>query len=300
MDDTVIIAKERALYMIAGAGPNANPDSDAAAGFSDPALITADVGCARPVSIGTTPVGLMFQTAKGIVMLGRDRQVNYVGAAVEAFNDQTVRKTVSLPDRDQVLFLCDSGRTLLYDYFFEQWSTFTNFTGLSATLVDGALYYLRTDGRVFVEDQSSYQDDNAQISLRIETAWYRFSDALQGFQHVWHLHALGTRKSAHQLVMQYQIDYVDHWSAPVTFDARTDDGTVYGAGSYGDGPYGGTASSAYQWRWHLGQPCEAIRFRFYDTEDYGVSGASYELTELLLTGGVKAPVLRPFPSSRTG
>jgi len=124
-------------------------------------------------------------------------------------------------------------------------------------------------------------------------------DALQGFQHVYHLHLLGERKSAHQLRMQYQIDYVDHWSAPVTIDARVDDGTAYGAGPYGDGPYGGTPSSAYQWRFHLGQPCQAIRFRFFDIEDYGVAGASYELTELLITGGVKANAVRPFPSTRT-
>jgi hypothetical protein len=299
LDDAVIVLKETALYMVSGPGPNANPDADAAAGFSDPALITADVGCSSPGSVVTTPVGIMFQTAKGLYMLGRDRQVSYVGAPVESFNTQTVRSAVLLPDRTQVLFVCDSGRSLLYDYYFAQWSTFT-IDGTAAALAGGVSHILRPDGRVFRETPGVYLDDHTQIELRIETAWYRFADALQGFQHVWHLHALGERRSAHQLVMQYAIDYQDNWSAPVTFDARTVDGTAYGDGGYGDGPYGGTPNSAYQWRWHLGQPCEAIRFRFYDSQDVGVAGQSFELTELLLTGGVKGPALRPFPSGRTG
>lgn len=300
MDDFLIVFKETALYLVGGDGPNANPTADAASGFTDAALITADVGCSRPVSVGVTPIGLIFQTAKGIYLLGRDRSVSYVGAPVESYNTQTVRRTVLLPDRTQILLVCDSGRTLLYDYLFQQWSTYTNHTGLSAAVVAGSLYYLRTDDRVFKETPSVYLDENTQIQLEVVTAWLHLDDALQGLEHIYHLHLLGSRLSAHQLEMSYQIDYVTHWSDATRFDARTFDGSLYGDGAFGDGVYGGSAETAYQWRWHLGQPCQSIRFRFRDVEDYGVAGASYEITELLLTGGVKKQSLRPFPAGRTG
>lgn len=300
MDDFLIVFKETALYLVGGDGPLANPTADAASGFTDAALITADVGCARPVSVGVTPIGLIFQSAKGIYLLGRDRSVSYVGAPVETYNTQTVRRTVLLPDRTQILLVCDSGRTLLYDYLFQQWSTYTNHTGLSAAVVAGSLYYLRTDDRVFKETPSVYLDENTQIQLEVVTAWLHLDDALQGLQHIYHLHLIGSRLSAHQLEMSYQIDYVMHWSDATWFDARTFDGTLYGEGAFGDGVYGGSAETAYQWRWHLGQPCQSIRFRFRDVEDYGVAGASYEITELLLTGGVKKQSLRPFPAGRTG
>jgi hypothetical protein len=297
MDDAVVVLKETALYYIAGPGPAANPDADANAAFSDPVLITSDIGCSQPSSVVSTPIGIMFQTSKGIYLLGRDRQVSYIGAPVEAFNDQTVRGAALMPDRTQVLFVCDSGRSLLYDYFFQQWSTFT-VTGLGVVVAGGVSHVLLADGRVFRETPGAYFDGTSQVTLQLETAWYKFSDALQGFQLVYHLYALGQRDSAHQLSMEYQTDYVNQWSAPFTIDARTDDGTAYGDGAYGDGAYGGTPSSAYQYRWHLCLPCEAIRFRFSDIQDAGVSGKSFELTELLLTGGVKSNVIRPFPAGK--
>lgn len=299
LDDYLVVFKETAIYIVGGDGPLANPSADAASGFTEPALVTSDVGCLRPLSVSATPIGILFQSQKGIYLLGRDRSVSYVGAPVEAYNAQTVRRTVLLPDRTQILLVCDSGRSLLYDYLFQQWSTFTNHEGLSAAVVGGSLYYLRTDDRVFEETPGVYVDDNSQIQLEVTTAWLHLDDVLQGLQLVYHLHLLGARLSAHQLEMGYQVDYVTHWSDPIRVDARAFDGSLYGDGAYGDGVYGGSGEAAYQWRWHLCQPCQSIRFRFRDVEDYGVAGAAYEITELSLIGGVKRQALRPFPAART-
>ena len=318
MDGQIIVFKERALYVFGGDGPLANGDSSQS-GFDSPQLITSDVGCTDPASIVLTPVGLMFKSGKGIMLLDRSKTVSYVGAPVEAYNTQTVRRATLMQDRTQVVFLTDSGLTLLYDYLFQQWSTFTNHEGYDAAIVGGTYHYVRTDGRIFKETPGVYSDGGMPIKLRLETAWIKMHPYLQGWSRFYHLHVLGQWDSAHQLVMQCQTDYVNSWSAPAFMDATNSasstgwitgtgagtigaepiGGTSYGDGPYGDGPYGGTPASAYQWRKHLGLVGQAIRFRFEDYQAAGQAGASFELSEMLLVGGIKNIAKKPFSAGRS-
>jgi hypothetical protein len=299
LDDLLVGFKRGAIYGVTGDGPLANPEGGS---WSLPGLITSDVGCIDQRTIVATPVGIMFRSAKGIHLLDRGRQVTYVGAPVEAYNDRTITRATLVEDTHQVRFVTSDGIALLYDYFFGQWSVFTNHGGIDAAIVDGVYHYLRSDGRVF-KQSTGYADDNLQIPLVIETAWIRFralGDFLQGFQRVWHAQVTGTWKSAHELRIQYQTDYdVDgNWSEPRPFDATSMGGSNYGDGNYGDGNYGGSGPTPYQFTMHVGKKCQAIRFRFTFPEAYGSAGACAELAELLITGGVKANLYR-LPSSRS-
>lgn len=317
-DDRVVVFKASAIFMFQGDGPLPNGDT-ATSGFTTPALVTSDVGCTDPSSIVLTPSGHMFKSAKGIYLLDRGGNVQYVGAPVELYNAQSVRRASVMPDRTQVVFLCDTGLTLLYDYLFGQWSTFTNHTGNDAVVVAGQYHYLRTDGRVFRETLEQFSDAGQRIKLRFETAWIHMQEQLQGFQRFWRMHLLGTWISAHQLGIQYQTDYTPGWSNPVWLDAtglsssagwitgagaapvgvEPISGTDYGDGQYGDGLYGGSVPGLYQWRHHLNEKGQSIQFRFEDFEADGFAGASFELTELLLTGGVKGNAPRPFTAARS-
>jgi hypothetical protein len=326
--DRIVVFKTFAIFVFAGDGPLANGDT-ATSGFSTEQLLTSDVGCTDPASIVLTPGGHMFKTAKGIYAMtgaaaGRDQHqgigaVQYVGAPVEAFNAQSVRRATVMPDRTQVVFLTDDGLTLLYDYLFGQWSTFTNHEGLDAAVVSGRYHYLRADGRLFRETPGVFSDAGTRIRLRFETAWLHIAEQLQGFQRFWYLHLLGTWVSPHQLGVQYQTDYTPGWTdaywldatgltdstgwitgtsaAPIGIDPIT--GTPYGDGIYGDGPWGGVSPDLYQWRVGLNEKGQSIQFRFEDFEAVGYLGGSFELTELLLTGGIKGNAPRPFTAARS-
>ena len=317
-DGRGVIWKAGSIFLFQGDGPAANGDISQG-GFSTPQLITSDVGCTDPSSIVLTPNGHMFKSAKGIYLLARDGSVSYVGAPVEAYNAQSVRRATVMPDRTQIVFLTDSGLSLLYDHYHGQWSTFTNHEGFDAAVVNGQYHYLRTDGRIFRETPGVYLDDNVRIRLRLETAWIHMLPQLQGFQRFWHLHLLGTWSSPHQLGIQYQTDYAPGWTDSYWYDATglTDStgwitggsaaiigeesivGSIYGSGVYGDGNYGGLGSGVYQWRLHLDEAGQSIQFRFEDFEAEGYAGASFELTEMLLTGGVKALARKPFTAGRS-
>jgi hypothetical protein len=299
MDDRVIIFKRSAIFVANGSGPLRAPQADPSSGFSPAALVTSDVGCTAPSSIAVTPAGIVFQSAKGIYLLSRDLSVSYVGAPVEAFNAQTVTRATLIEDRTQVVFLCSTGKTLMFDYLFGQWSTYTNHTGLDAVVIDATYHYLRTDGRVFRETPGVFRDDNSQIPMILETAWIKLSGYLQGLSRFYHAHLIGERKSAHTIRFRFQTDYMPGWSAPNDVDWTTADGDDYGEGDYGGGIYGGDAPERYQWKVHLGEVGQAIRFRFEDREPTGEFGASYELNELLLMAGQKRAAVRPLAAGRT-
>jgi hypothetical protein len=294
MDDAVIVFRETAIHAFVGPGPDADGDlSGSTDAFSPPQLITSDVGCISPGSICQSPVGIVFQSAKGIMLLGRDRQVQRIGNDVYAYNGQTITRAVLLPDRTQVVFLTadPTGRTLMWDYDPQrnQWSTYTNHLGLDGVVVDGSFYYLRTDGRVFVETPGEYADDNSHIPMRIDTAFIKAAGYLQGWQKILVAQFLGTYKSSHTLNISYRIDYQDAWSAadPLAVDANYAP-ELYGAGLYGAGAYGGAGgpNTVYQESLHLNLRCQSIAFRIEDVEPTGKFGASFELSEMLLVGGV--------------
>lgn len=317
-DDRVVVFKASAIFVFNGDGPDA-AGQIVTSGFTTPQLVTSDVGCSEPNSIVLTPDGHMFQSAKGIYLLDRGGTVSYIGARVEAYNAQRIARATVLPDRTQVVFLTDSGSTLLFDHYHKQWSTFPNHEGLDSEVVNGAFYYLRTNGSVYRETIGSYTDAGIRIRMRLETAWLHMHDYLQGFSRFWETLILGTWVSPHQLGIQYQTDYTEGWSDPYWLDATGGSsstgwitgtgaqtigldpitGTQYGDGNFGDGPYGGTNPGVYQWHAEINERGQSIRFRFEDFEAAGLDGASFELTELLIVGGAQGKALRPFSMARS-
>lgn len=317
-DDRVFVFKANAIWTFSGDGPPPNGDASTV-GFGKPQLLPGDVGCTDPASIALLPQGLVFKSAKGIYLLRNDGALEYVGAPAAAYNAQAVRRTLVMPDRPQALFLTDSGLSLLYDYLFGQWSTFTNHEGLDAAVVSNTYHYLRTDGRVFRETVGSYSDAGSRIRLRFETAPMHLQEQLQGFQKLFEMFLLGTWISPHQLGISYRTDYSDQWTSPYWLDATnaTDStgwitgdsaaeigidpltGTTYSEGAFGDGPFGGTPSDTYEWRLDVYEPGHTVQFAFEDFEASGSYGASFELTEMLITGGVARNAIKPASSARS-
>ncbi len=318
MDGIVVVFKAASIYVFNGDGPTEN-GSTAIGSFSDARKVPGTVGCTEPASIVEIPAGLMFKSDQGIWILKRDLSLEYIGAPAERYNSQSVRRATAMPGRTQVVFLTDAGMTLLYDHLFGQWSTFTNHEGLDSAVVGGEFYYLRTNDVVWKETIGLYSDDGARITLRLETAWLHMQEHLQGFARFWRLLLLGTWVSPHQLGIQYRLSYNDAWSDPQWLDAtgETDStgwltgdncnvigeepitGSDYGEGAYGDGPYGGEGPDIYQWRFGIHENGQSIQFRFEDFEKSELAGASFELTEMTVVGGVKAVDIRPFSGGRS-
>lgn len=289
MDGAIVVFKRQAIYRFAGPGPNAAGGD----GFSPVQLVNSDVGCVDQRLLAFNPRGIIFLSEKGWHLLGRDLKVEYIGADVERYTDptrdkQTFVAATLIPDRHEVRCLTDSGITLMYSYFFDRWAEWTNHEGVTAQVVDDRYYYIRNLGQVWREDRTTHGDLNKQIKLKIRTANIKLTDYLQGFQRIHHLTIIGNYKSDHDLRVRAAYDYSPNLEDDILIDvAQWHNQAEYGGGNYGDGNYGGSPDVRYQMDVHIGEPCEAVVFEFEDVEMTGNTGASYELSEILITGGVK-------------
>lgn len=277
MDDKLIIFKRNAIYYITGNGPdNTGANND----FSDPIFITATVGCTNLKSVVLTPIGLIFQSDKGIWLLGRDLQTQYIGAPVDVFNDMNVVAAQTILGDTQIRLTLESEdgltrTTLVYDYFYAQWFVFTNIAGISTTIY-GALYTsLSSDRRTVIQENPGvYLDNLTPVNMKFTTAWINLA-GLQGFERAYFFYLLATYLSPHTLKVEVAFDY-----DPAIVQTTTISPTNLG-----------TTNPVEQWRvFFERQKCEA--FQLTITEAYDASkglpaGAGLTLSGLDLVVGLK-------------
>lgn len=287
MDDKLIIFKADAMYYINGIGPD---NTGANSGYSDPVYITSSVGCSNPNSIVLMPNGIMFQSDKGIWLLGRDLSTNYIGAPVESYNVQTVQSATAIPGTNQVRFILESGTTLVYDYYFAQWSTFTNVNAISATLYQSFHTYLNAFGQVYQESPGTYLDGSTPVLMSLTTAWINIA-GLQGYERFYSMNLLGTyytpffldgtiaydyNSSALEAIQIYPNDYAPNWGGEAN----------WGSGKAWGGP--GNVFSARMFP--SKQKCESFQItltEIYDNSYGQAAGQGLSLSGILLLCGVK-------------
>ena len=295
MDDKLIIFKANALYYINGTGPD---NTGANNGYPTTAIfIASTVGCSNPRSIVMTPNGLMFQSNKGIWLLGHDLSTVYIGAPVEDFNDVEVTSAVCVPGTNQVRFglqttTPEDTAFLLYDYFVNQWGEFEGIQSVSSTLYQNLHTIVNQYGQVSQELANTYLDGTVPVLMSFTTSWLQLA-GLRGYMRAFWFSFLGTFLSPHK--MNYSIAY-DYEQSPTQSDLISPNNY---ASPYGTSPYyGGDGTSPYgsynlmNWRVFLTrQRCKAFQISMQEVFDptYGtVAGPGLTLSGLSCTVGLKS------------
>jgi hypothetical protein len=289
MDDKLVIFKGNAIYYINGTGPD-NTGSNSQ--YSQPIFVTSSVGCANPRSIVLMPNGLMFQSSKGIWLLGRDLSTSYIGAAVEDFNGFLVNSAVSVPNTNQIRFSLSNGVTLMYDYFVSQWGEFDGIPMVSSTLYNAAHTFVDEYGQVFQEVPGTYLDGSNPVLMSFTTSWLQVA-GLRGYMRAYWFYFLGTYLSPHKLNCSIAYDYN---SSPEQSDLvpPLNYAPPYGSDPYyggnGSTPYGGPPSLE-NWRVFLvRERCKAFQITITEVFDptFGtVAGPGLTLSGLNCIVGVK-------------
>jgi len=299
MDEKLIIFEEERIFYITGDGPN---DAGQQNSFSEPQLVTSDVGALSSDAVVLTPEGIMFMSKKGIYLLSRGLQTTYIGAPVEAYNSETVTSAVLVQDTGQVQFTTSAGSALIYNLLYGKWSTWTNHAATGAVVwkANGSYCYLRTSGGlVYKEDPTTYRDVDASIQLKLTTAWIKPS-SIQGFQRCRRAVLLGDYKTNHTLVSKVAYNFRQYYNEQHSFNFINATGvTEYGDDpTYGSVKYGGLSDGVFQFRMGLqNQKCDSIRFQFFDTTSSD-PGQSYSITNLMLEIGLKStPIKLPATKS---
>lgn len=204
MDDKLIIFKDNAIYYISGSGPN---NTGADNGYSQPFFITGTVGCSRPRSIVPTPDGLMFQSNTGFWLLRRNLQTEYIGKDVQNYNSALALSSLNVPSSNIVKFNLDTGVTLVYNYFFGQWTTASGISPVSSVVYNNLTTFIDNTGTVYQETPGLYVDGTTPVTWSLTTAWLNVGTGLQGFQRIYEMYLLGTYYSPHKLNIGVAYDY---------------------------------------------------------------------------------------------
>lgn len=216
LNETLIAFTSNAIWALPGDGfDNLGGGSN----YGPPRLISSDIGAwkrslSAEVPIGTTPVGLIFQSRKGFYRLGRGWDLEYIGAPIEGFNDDQLVAVSVNEYQHQVRFLTD-GRMLVWDYLVNRWSEWTQANGRDLAIWDGQALLLDTAPK-----SQGAVDQDVTYSMVIETSWIKLN-GLQGYGRVRWFEILGEFKADCELQIQV---YRDYQSA--AFDDKSIDVTV--------------------------------------------------------------------------
>lgn len=287
MDDKLIIFKANAIYYITGLGPdNTGANND----FTDPVFITSSVGCANPNSIAVIPNGIMFQSNKGIWLLGRDLQTTYIGNPVEAFNSDTILSAKSIPGTNQVRFILDNNVTLLYDYFFDQWGQFTNIRAISSVLYQNKHSYLNEFGTIYQETSGIYLDGSSPVLMSFTTSWINAA-GLQGYERFYFANLLGTYHTPFKLNVGLSYDYSSAYTQQIVVQPDNFVAPWGGEAVWGSGPAWGGPGNVFSARlFPQKQKCQSFQLsiqEMYDPSLGQAAGQGLSLSGLAMVVGVK-------------
>lgn len=290
LDDKLIIFKSQTLFYINGTGPDITGINSQ---YSQPIFIPGTVGSVNPASIVLVPEGLLFQTDKGIWLLDRNLATSYKGAAVENSNASTITSAVAVPGTTQVRMTLNDGTAVMYDYYFDQWGTFTSVNAASSTIYNGLHTFVTPAGLIAQETPALYLDNGNPVLLSFTTGWFNVA-GLRGYQRLYEIFLLGEYLSPHKLMVSIAYDYETGPQQtiiinPINFAGYYGDDPLYGE-SLAYGVYGG-ASNIEDWRlFPQRQKCKAFQLTFqeiYDPSKGGVPGAGFTLSGLNLVYGLK-------------
>lgn len=288
LDDKLVVFKKDAIFTLVGDGPL---DTGAQNDYSEPQLVSSDLGCAYPRSIALIPNGLIFKSDKGIYLLDRNLGTSYIGAGIERFNSSTITSAVVMEDHNEVRFTTSDDICLVFNYFFGQWSWFENY-GYASAVGGSSGYYLLTDeGVIRKEVEGVYNDSGATYAMQIETGWISLA-GVQGYQRLYQIMGLGDFYSDHYTKIKTAYDFEAAYTETIYFNVANGlilsyygDDPAYGSSS----PYGGTGSSVYQWSLQpRRQKCQSIKLLISDVDTKTeAGGASFSFVSLNLIAGVK-------------
>lgn len=224
IDDKLIVFKSDSVWVIYGDGPN---DLGNGADYVVQQL-ASDVGCIDARSIVAGADGVFFQSRRGIEILTRGLDVQWIGRDIQeevALYSNVTSGTVVASQR-QVRFTASipgiaNGETFVYDTAARGWTTYSHNGGdaaASATMWNGVWSYVRVDGAAFYEDTTTYQDSGANwVTASVITDWKKWSQ-VEGWARTRRVGALIEMATPADLNVSVYLDFAQSPIVTRTFD----------------------------------------------------------------------------------
>lgn len=248
MDHALIVFKQDMIFAVVGDWP----DNTGTRGNIDYQKIASGIGCSNPKSVilGADGAGVYFQSEKGIYLLTRTFEVQYIGAPIEdkVRSVGNIRSATLLADRHQIRFLGEtSGGTryvFLYDYFMKQWGWFELLSIDSTTAADRRVidstswrgyennieeviltqgmkcYFERYDGTDYADHDDS--GTNTLVPMEVVTGWVKVGE-LDGFYKLRSIVLHVQKANSSALKVQVGYDYSTSYTDTFTWSGSSDE-----------------------------------------------------------------------------
>ena len=220
--DNLLVFTNNDGYYVAGAGP----DILGQGRFSDPRLFASGQGALAGAAHTDSPLGVFYQSERGIHIIGRDMSIAYVGAAVEDTVGAKTAVSMTRRDSDNVVRIMlqaaapgsgGADRYCIFNYYYKQWTTYevTFYSGAYqvAEVYDGTSFQrLTADGRVKTQSATEFRDTNQDGSANVQ---YK-AEIMTGFisptglmkkDRIYRYMVLGQFVSTHTLEVEVYNDY---------------------------------------------------------------------------------------------
>lgn len=228
-DGTVFAFKRDRIFALAGQPP---ADNGADGGLGAPTRLAVDIGANSPFTC-VTSLGIFFVSDRGIELLGRSRQVEFIGEGIQdTFAEYPYVTSMTYDPNSSCVYIeaasaytagvaTTSGRTFIFDTRSRVWRSVDR-RAVSATAdvpaQDGGLIpvagesrygWLRSNGTVYYEERSSKIDPgSARVRMYAKTSCIHIA-GIQGEQCIEGMLALGEAIEDHDLEVGVANDYSD-------------------------------------------------------------------------------------------
>jgi len=217
--DHLLIFSEENAYFVSGEGPTALGEG----GFTNIRMFAAGQGARKGSAHVDTPIGVFYQTERGIYLVRRDLSVVYHGAPVEDSSTRLLIGATLVDSTNEVRFLLsNSGNStgadyyLIYNYYFQKWALWTVVYASSAWQVgevyNGTVFLRATaDGKIYKQTSGVFQDDNSSgtatnYDVIVRTGFIAAAGLLHA-QRVYRAMLVGDYVSDHTLTIAASYDY---------------------------------------------------------------------------------------------
>lgn len=238
--------------------------------------VETGLGTTNPQSVVVTPQGPMFKAAAGIYLKPGGAPAAHVGGPMQAYNGLTIVAAVLHPDKNQVRFHTSTNRTLVLNYRYNRWSTFTGTQTATAAVVWGTTPVFANGSTVYKEDVAIFTDAAAAYEQAVATSWLSLA-GLKGWQYTWTLQGAGERVGDHTLQVKVFNDQDD--ATPT--QTKT---AVIGAG--------------HKWDWELPIKRGMSASMKVRLSDQSAANGGFKASLLVLLYGVMGGLQRVAPSKR--
>lgn len=290
-DGKILAFKRNTTHIANGDGPDRTGAADNLSEFAE---LFRHVGAARIDHVLSSSLGIYVKSATDIWFIGRDLQLNRIGADVESYTSSSMESCAYITSNREARFVFGSEGQACFElvYFEDEGSWSYNPRTPNDTLPPAIAYFNDRAHYLFSivggggaglyrENPAVFTNDGVGYALKLVTAWLKPSQAIQGYGRIYRAMLLGESKSSHTLQVRVRYDYSSTWSETHTITSA--------AATNADGVW------QPEIMFGPGSACEAFQLEISET---GPTGESFNISGLLLEVGVKPGKFRGRASKR--